>query len=149
MYGCDLPTVMRSVRDSYWSRDYRKGTGTRVFLTENPGSFQNQLKTRRLYHVLLVKRNQRNSVLMSLRPIKYLICCFSKGRLSSPSYMPYNLQRSWRGWNIASGTMQHLTTPMITRSSDSRSNRLLSKEDLNLKLLPKLKSRWRLINTHF
>jgi hypothetical protein len=35
MYGCDLPTVMRSVRDSYWSRDYRKGTGTRVFLTGN------------------------------------------------------------------------------------------------------------------
>jgi hypothetical protein len=40
MYGCDLPAVMRSVRDSHWSRDYRKGTGTRVFLTKNPGLLQ-------------------------------------------------------------------------------------------------------------
>jgi hypothetical protein len=31
--------VMCSVRDSHWSRDYRRGTGTRVFHTENPGCY--------------------------------------------------------------------------------------------------------------
>jgi hypothetical protein len=30
---------MSSVRDSYRSRDYHKGTGSRVFLTENPGCY--------------------------------------------------------------------------------------------------------------
>jgi hypothetical protein len=30
---------MSSVRDSYRSRDYHKGTGSRVFLTENPGRY--------------------------------------------------------------------------------------------------------------
>jgi hypothetical protein len=33
-------TVMSSIRDSYWSRDYHKGTGSRVFLTENPGRYR-------------------------------------------------------------------------------------------------------------
>jgi hypothetical protein len=28
---------MSLVRDSYRSRDYHKGTGSQVFLTENPG----------------------------------------------------------------------------------------------------------------
>jgi hypothetical protein len=32
--------------------------------------------------------------LISLRPIRYLICCFSKGRLSSPSSISYHLQKS-------------------------------------------------------
>jgi hypothetical protein len=32
-------------------------------------------------------KSQRNSALISLRPIRYLICCFSKGRLNSP--VPY------------------------------------------------------------
>jgi hypothetical protein len=31
---------MSSVRDSHWSRDYHKGTGSRVFLTENPGRYR-------------------------------------------------------------------------------------------------------------
>jgi hypothetical protein len=30
---------MSFVRDSYQSRDYHKGTGSRVFLTENPGRY--------------------------------------------------------------------------------------------------------------
>jgi hypothetical protein len=30
---------MSSVRDSYRSRDYHKGTGSRVFLTEIPGCY--------------------------------------------------------------------------------------------------------------
>jgi hypothetical protein len=77
------------------------------------------------------------------------ICCFSKGKLNYLSSIPYHLQRSWRGWSIASGTMQHCTTPMIARSLDNRSNQLLSKGGLNLKLVPKLKRWWRLINTHF
>jgi hypothetical protein len=32
MYGYDLLSVMRSVRDSHCSRDYREGTGIWVFL---------------------------------------------------------------------------------------------------------------------
>jgi hypothetical protein len=81
------------------------------------------------------KRNWKNSALTSLRPIRYLICCFSKGRSNSPSSIPYRLQKSSKGRNIASGTMQRLTTPMLARFSDNRFNQLLNKP------FPKLKSR--------
>jgi hypothetical protein len=37
------------------------------------------------------KKEQENSALISLRLIKYLICRFSKGRLNSPSSIPYHL----------------------------------------------------------
>jgi hypothetical protein len=43
--------------------------------------------------------------------------------------------------------MQHRMIPMIARSSDSRSNQLLSREGLSLRPLPKLKSWWGLIST--
>jgi hypothetical protein len=45
---------MSSVRDSYRSRDYHKGTGSRVFLTENPGLLQVVLEP-----YLTVARNPR------------------------------------------------------------------------------------------
>jgi hypothetical protein len=38
VYGCVLLSVIRFVRDSHWSRVYRKGTGIRVFF-ENPGFY--------------------------------------------------------------------------------------------------------------
>jgi hypothetical protein len=38
MYDYVYLSVRRSVRDSHWSRDYRDGTGIRVFY-ENPGFY--------------------------------------------------------------------------------------------------------------
>jgi hypothetical protein len=38
MYDFVYLSVRRSVRDSRWSRDYRDGTGIRVFY-ENPGFY--------------------------------------------------------------------------------------------------------------
>jgi hypothetical protein len=70
-----------------------------------------------------------------------------QGQIKLSSSIPYHLQKSWRGWSIASGTMQHRMTPMIAKSSDNRSNQLLNKGGLNLKLLPKFQSWWRLIST--
>jgi hypothetical protein len=40
MYDFVYHSVRRSVRDSHWSRDYRDGTGIRVFY-ENPGFYKN------------------------------------------------------------------------------------------------------------
>jgi hypothetical protein len=37
MYGFVLPSVMRSVRDSHCSGDYRKGTGTQVLSLKTRG----------------------------------------------------------------------------------------------------------------
>jgi hypothetical protein len=39
MYDFVYLSVKRSVRDSHWSRDYRDGTGIRVFY-ENPGFYK-------------------------------------------------------------------------------------------------------------
>jgi hypothetical protein len=39
MYDFVYLSVRRSVRDSHWSRDYRDGTGIRVFY-ENPGFYR-------------------------------------------------------------------------------------------------------------
>jgi hypothetical protein len=39
MYDFVYRSVRRSVRDSHWSRDYRDGTGIRVFY-ENPGFYK-------------------------------------------------------------------------------------------------------------
>jgi hypothetical protein len=41
MYDFVYHSVRRSVRDSHWSRDYRDGTGIRVFY-ENPGFYSDQ-----------------------------------------------------------------------------------------------------------
>jgi hypothetical protein len=38
MYDFVYVSVRHSVRDSHWSRDYRDGTGIRVFY-ENPGFY--------------------------------------------------------------------------------------------------------------
>jgi hypothetical protein len=38
MYDFVYLSVIRSVRDSHWSRDYREGTGIRIFY-ENPGFY--------------------------------------------------------------------------------------------------------------
>jgi hypothetical protein len=39
MYDFVYLSVRRSVRDSHWSRDYRGGTGIRIFY-ENPGFYK-------------------------------------------------------------------------------------------------------------
>jgi hypothetical protein len=43
MYDFVYLSVRRSVRDSHWSRDYRDGTGIRVFY-ENPGFYRYPLE---------------------------------------------------------------------------------------------------------
>jgi hypothetical protein len=42
----------------------------------------------------LARKSQRNSALISLKQIRYLICCFSKGRLNSLNSITYHLQKS-------------------------------------------------------
>jgi hypothetical protein len=43
MYDFVYLSVRRSLRDSRWSRDYRDGTGTRIFY-ENPGFYTHLLQ---------------------------------------------------------------------------------------------------------
>jgi hypothetical protein len=47
MYDFVLLSVRRSVRDSHWSRDYREGTGIRVFY-ENLGFYTLKTKVKPL-----------------------------------------------------------------------------------------------------
>jgi hypothetical protein len=44
---------MSYVRDSYWSRDYHKGTGSQVFLTENPGRYILNDGPSWMFHIVL------------------------------------------------------------------------------------------------
>jgi hypothetical protein len=57
MYDFVYPSVRRSVRGSHWSRDYRDGTGIRVFY-ENPGFYntgtRHQGTTQNKFETMLV-----------------------------------------------------------------------------------------------
>jgi hypothetical protein len=63
------------------------------------------IKGKKILYCPFGKRNQNDSASISPRPIKYLICCFSKGRLSSLSSIPYYLQKNLKGCSIAGGIM--------------------------------------------